>query len=129
MQVASAALPTSTGWYAIPNSALRTVCPPFAVSSSGGLLLDIDEIGPIDGPSDGLLILRYRLGCRPSPDRRLIGKDTEVVTATAISDYLSDIEPLLDIDGDGTVDPRTDGLLISRYLRGLRKNAFDFRRQ
>ena len=33
---------------------------------------------------------------------------------------LSNILPTLDIDGNGIVDEKTDGLLISRYLMGMR---------
>ena len=37
-----------------------------------------------------------------------------------IASYLTDIAPLLDIDGDNRIDPLTDGLLIVRYLAGTR---------
>ena len=30
---------------------------------------------------------------------------------------------LLDIDGNGTIDPATDGLLIMRYMLGMRGDA------
>jgi hypothetical protein len=39
--------------------------------------------------------------------------------ATAISSYLSTIDPLLDIDGNGSTDALTDGLLALRGLFGF----------
>lgn len=40
--------------------------------------------------------------------------------APQIEQYLADVLPLLDIDGNGQVDALTDGLLLIRYLFGLR---------
>ena len=40
--------------------------------------------------------------------------------AASITQYLNDIRPTLDIDGNGRVDALTDGLLLLRYLFGLR---------
>ena len=37
--------------------------------------------------------------------------------------YLNDIRPLFDIDGNGRVDALTDGLLLIRYLSGMRDAA------
>ena len=37
--------------------------------------------------------------------------------------YLDGIRPTLDIDGDGNVDALTDGVLLMRYLSGLRGSA------
>jgi hypothetical protein len=34
-------------------------------------------------------------------------------------DYLTSIEPLLDVDGDGAVIPLNDGLLVLRFLFGF----------
>jgi hypothetical protein len=96
----------------------------FAISSPDGLLLDVDGNGAINDPTDGALILRY-LGdiTGPALTEGLIGPNAQVTTPSAITDYLTDIEPLLDIDGDGIVDPATDGELLSRYLRGVRKGT------
>ena len=33
---------------------------------------------------------------------------------------LNDIRPIFDVDGNGRVDPLTDGLLLIRHLFGLR---------
>jgi hypothetical protein len=37
-----------------------------------------------------------------------------------VGNYFTDIRPFLDIDGNGQADASTDGLLIIRYLFGLR---------
>ena len=37
--------------------------------------------------------------------------------------HLDNIRPLLDVDGNGQLDALTDGLLIMRYLFGLRGGA------
>ena len=41
-------------------------------------------------------------------------------TAMQISDYLNEIRPVLDVDGNGQVDAFTDGVLAIRYMFGLR---------
>ena len=37
--------------------------------------------------------------------------------------YLSSLGTLLDIDGNGAINPATDGLLIMRFMLGLRGDA------
>ena len=41
----------------------------------------------------------------------------------AMATYLASLGTLLDIDGNGSIDAATDGLLILRYMLGLRGNA------
>ena len=41
----------------------------------------------------------------------------------AVSSYLGSIVPFLDVDGDGKADPLTDGVMLVRYLLGLREVA------
>ena len=96
----------------------------FAASSPDGLLLDVDENGTVNGSTDGAIIQHYMSdGTGTAMTESFIGANALVTTPTAITDYLKDIEPLLDIDGDGIVDSATDGELLSRYLRGVRKGA------
>ena len=40
-----------------------------------------------------------------------------------IVQYLENIRPLLDVDGNGQVSAITDGLLLVRYLFGFRESA------
>jgi hypothetical protein len=48
-----------------------------------------------------------------------LGATATRTSAGAISTYLDDIAPHLDADGNGELEPLTDGLLIVRYLSGL----------
>ncbi len=41
----------------------------------------------------------------------------------AVATYLDGMRTALDVDGNGTADALTDGLLIIRYLFGLRGDA------
>ena len=87
---------------------------------------DIDgnqEIAPL---TDGLLVLRYFFGFRgealianaigTNPIRNNI-EEIETYLQTAIDNRA------LDIDGNGVVQPLTDGLLLLRYQFGFRGNA------
>jgi uncharacterized repeat protein (TIGR02543 family) len=89
--------------------------------------LDIDLSAPgteYDALTDGLLIVRYLFG---SSDTALasgaVGDTAARTTPTAITTYLTDIKPLLDVDGNGEADAPTDGLLILRRLFGVTGTA------
>ena len=85
------------------------------------LNLDIDGSRAYLGQSDGLIIVRYLFGVRGAAitaDTLAVGADPALITQ-----HLDDIRPLLDIDGDGRADALTDGVLMMRYLLGLRGNA------
>jgi hypothetical protein len=81
---------------------------------------DFDGNGQADALSDGLMMLRYLFGLRG-----------EMVTNLAISpesplsseEVVAEIEAAMDvadIDADGQLNALTDGLLLLRYLFGLR---------
>ena len=83
--------------------------------------LDIDGNNRYDALTDGLLVLRSMFGL--TDDALIAG----TVSGDAIFSSSADIqsryltmENSLDIDADGNVDALTDGLLILRYLFGLR---------
>jgi len=89
------------------------------------LNLDIDGNAAADLLSDGLLMIRYLSAL---PDDALvqgaIGSGApERVTAGQVREYLANLKPMLDIDADGIVDANTDGVLLLRYLSGLRGSA------
>jgi hypothetical protein len=77
-----------------------------------------------DAPTDGLLVIRYLFGLTGSAltDGALGGTATRTDPA-AIKTYLDDIRSSLDVDESGTADALTDGLLIFRYLSGLRGDS------
>lgn len=93
----------------------------FAPTAIGPPRLDIDGTATSDPLTDGPLILRFLFGL--TGDRLVsdaLGAGGTRNTPAKVSEYLTNIRPALDIDGDGRVDPLTDGLLIFRYLFGLR---------
>jgi hypothetical protein len=74
-----------------------------------------------DALTDGLLIVRYLFGLTgTSLTTNALGATATRTDPAAVKAYLDDIRPALDIDGNGAADALTDGLLIVRYLFGLR---------
>ena len=88
-------------------------------------VLDVDGNGTADALPDGLLIIRYLFGLTGTSltDGALGGGTPTRTDPGAIKAYLDSIRPALDIDGNGQVDALTDGLLILRYMIGLRGDA------
>ena len=84
---------------------------------------DMDANGEADALTDGLLMLRYSFGLRDesltadaiSPNSPM--SPSEVETRIAMMSVISDI------DGNTEVDALTDGLLLLRYLFGLRNDS------
>ena len=70
---------------------------------------------------DGLIVVRYMQGVRgPALTAGTSVAGSTVNDPALMATYLSSMGALLDIDGNGTIDPATDGLLIIRYMLGLR---------
>ncbi|MDA9570138.1 hypothetical protein N9R62_03240 [Porticoccaceae bacterium] len=82
---------------------------------------DFDEDGNADALTDGLLLLRYAFGLRGDKlaDDAVVASGSNL-TAQQIQYNLERSEQFLDIDNSGTVDALTDGLILMRYLFGLR---------
>jgi hypothetical protein len=83
--------------------------------------LDLDSNGEYDALTDGLLLLRRMFGL--TGDALVSG----VIADNSTYPYSDDVEShfntlgdLVDIDGDGSIDGLTDGLVTLRYLFGLR---------
>ena len=83
--------------------------------------LDLDSNGEYDALTDGLLLLRRMFGL--TGDALVSG----VIADNSTYPYSDDVEShfntlgdLVDIDGDGSIDALTDGLVTLRYLFGLR---------
>ena len=93
----------------------------FAPAALGEPALDIDGTRSYDALTDGLLVIRYLFGLSgPALVSGAVGPNATRMTAGQVAAYLDDVRPLLDIDGNGVADALTDGLLIIRYLFGLR---------
>lgn len=83
--------------------------------------LDIDGNGVTDALSDGLLIMRGMFGFAGDIlIKNAVALDAKYSSASEIEARLNKLGLLLDIDGNGRVSSLTDGLLIQRYLFGLR---------
>ena len=83
--------------------------------------LDIDGNGRYDALTDGLLILRGMFGL--SEGALISGAVASDAIYTSSGEIVSRIDmlgDLVDIDGNDRVDALTDGLIILRYLFGLR---------
>jgi hypothetical protein len=112
---------TPIGFSSVSNAAGYDFAPeaydmPF---SSGNW--DFDEDGNADALTDGLLLLRYAFGLRGDKlaDDAVVASGSNL-TAQQIQYNLERSEQFLDIDNNGTVDALTDGLILMRYLFGLR---------
>ena len=86
------------------------------------VMLDIDCSGQAKALTDGLLVLRYLFGFR---DEALTAQAVEGnrTSPADIEAYLESLEPELDLDGDGVVQPLTDGLILMRSLFGFSGEA------
>jgi hypothetical protein len=110
---------TGSGPYTLTTSGLS--------GSSGPPILDVDAsitATKYDALTDGLLVIRYLFGLTgPSLTAGALGSTATRTDPAAIKTYLDGIRTSLDIDGNGTADALTDGLLIIRYLFGLRGSS------
>jgi len=85
--------------------------------------MDIDGNGGYAALTDGLLIVRYLLeltGTSLTSDAIGVGATR---SAGDIEQRLDGIKPALDVDGNGTTDALTDGVMLTRYLSGLRGSS------
>jgi hypothetical protein len=82
--------------------------------------LDIDGNEKYDALTDGLLLLRGMFGLDGSAlVTGTIASDAAYTESVDIESRIETLGDLADIDGNGTVDALTDGLLTLRYLFGL----------
>lgn len=93
----------------------------FALSPSNSRTLDLDQNSRYHATTDGLLALRYLVGLTGASLTQGATDPQGLRTGAAeVVSYLEDIRPKLDIDGNGQATASTDGLLLLRYLFGLR---------
>ena len=83
--------------------------------------LDIDGNGQYDALTDGLLLLRGMfLLSGDSLISDAVASDAVYKISDEVASRIDMLGDLVDIDGNGTVDALTDGLVILRYLFNLR---------
>jgi hypothetical protein len=81
---------------------------------------DFDQSGEVDALTDGLLLLRYAFGLRGDNLTAEAMAHSSIMTSQEVEQAIQDSSQMNDIDGDGEVNALTDGLLLLRYLFGLR---------
>ena len=93
----------------------------FGQAAYGRISLDIDDNKRVDALTDGVLVIRYLFGLTGQTlVNGVIGTNANRSSPAALLTFLDDIEPMLDIDGNGETDALSDGMLIVRYLFGIR---------
>ena len=93
----------------------------FAAPEVAARPVDIDGDGRYDPLTDGLLIMRYLFGLTGDAlVHDALGADAIRRDPVAVRAYLDDVRPLLDANGNGSSDALVDGLLVLRYMFGLR---------
>jgi hypothetical protein len=87
---------------------------------SGCFSFDVDESSAAHALTDGLLVIRYLFGFSGN-SLTSDARDIQAARSSSelISSYLRDAKSELDIDGNGTPEPLTDGLLLIRSLFGF----------
>jgi hypothetical protein len=82
--------------------------------------LDVDGNGVLAPLTDGLLILRDHFGFTgTSLSANAVGANCTRCDGTSITNYLTGLGLVLDIDNNGALEPLTDGLLVLRFLFGF----------
>ena len=83
--------------------------------------LDVDGNGQYDALTDGLLLLRGMFGLSEGAlISGAVASDAAYTSSGKIVSRIDMLGDLVDIDGNDRVDALTDGLIILRYLFGLR---------
>jgi hypothetical protein len=81
--------------------------------------LDVDGNGAADANTDGKLVLRYLFGFRGNDlIDGVVGSGATRTSASAIESHIASIVADLDVDGDGSALPLSDGVLASRGMLG-----------
>ena len=83
--------------------------------------LDIDGNGDPDALSDGLLILRSLFGLTEEAlIQNAVSPNAPYSSSAEIQSRINALGDFIDIDGNDSIDPLSDGLLILRYMFGIR---------
>ena len=102
----------------------RNASATFAPDSVLPLRVDVDGNGAYEARTDGLLALRYMAGLTgTSLTADALAANATLIDPSLILSKLNNVRPIFDVDGNGQVDALTDGLMIIRYLSGLRGAA------
>ena len=85
---------------------------------------DIDGNGEEDALTDGLLFLRHEFGLTGTTlTTGALASDATANNPESIANYIDQRTTVFDLDGNGSTDALTDGLLLLRHLFGLSGDA------
>ncbi len=91
-----------------------------SVNSAMASDYDVDGNGQADALTDGILVLRHQFGLSGSAlVDGVLAPDASVTDAEAIANHIDQRPAAFDLDGNGSGDALTDGLLLMRHLFGL----------
>jgi hypothetical protein len=86
--------------------------------------LDVDGNGTYDALTDGVLLVRYLFGTTgPALTAGALRTGATRTLPADVLSYLNGLKPLLDVDKNNKSEAMYDGLLLLRYLFGLRGNG------
>lgn len=112
---------SGVGACTLSMTAAKTVSATFAPPGTLPARIDVDLNQKYDALTDGLLIVRYLFGMTGSMlTSGATAPGASRIDPAAVRTFLERIAPQLDIDGNGSADSGTDGILVVRYLFGLR---------
>jgi hypothetical protein len=80
---------------------------------------DFDGNGYVDALTDGLLFIRYGFNLRGTSLIQGAVAQNSLLSSNQIEENLQNAMSSLDIDGDQTINPLSDGLILLRYLFGF----------
>jgi hypothetical protein len=83
-------------------------------------MVDFDANFQVDALTDGLLLLRHTFGLRGVSLTNDSIAFESLLSPAEVEQRVERSYSISDIDNNGNVDPLTDGLLLLRYLFGLR---------
>lgn len=89
-------------------------------SSSSTTTWDFDADGEVDALTDGLLFLRHAFGQTGNSLTEGALSPNSTMTSSEVEQNIKNTLAIADIDNDGKVDALTDGLVLLRYLFGVR---------
>lgn len=89
-------------------------------SSSSTTTWDFDADGEVDALTDGLLFLRHAFGQTGNSLTEGALSPNSTMTSSEVEQNIKNTLAIADIDNDGKVDALTDGLILIRYLFGVR---------
>jgi hypothetical protein len=105
-----------TSWVVLSDTILPRAATPLNIDGS--------TVGAAaSAATDGMLLMRHMFGLNGTSLIDGVVDASATRNATTIAQYLTSNHAAFDVDGDGNVAPTSDGLLVLRYLLGLRGTA------